>query len=364
MHCSRKEQLIRLRPSDISPKLQPDGSETMEKARKVIRVALKEGTNRFEWMLRRFDGEEILIDGSFTVIRIHGKQILYTVWRDITDRKRTEKGLQRAEEKYRNIFENATEGIFQTTVDGGVLSANPAFAYLFGYESPEEMLALVKDVTYEIYADPGRRVELKRLLEEQGFVHNFEVQCRRKDGQIKWISTNMRIARDRDGKILFYEGTMTDITERKNIQEDLENKSRSLEEANAALRALLKHREQDGYELEEKVISNIKELVLPYVDKLKTSKSQTDQAMVDIIESNLGEIMSPFIKHMTSKYANFTPKEIQIADLIKKGKTTKEMSQVLGLSTRTIDIHRFNIRRKLNLNKTKINLQSYLLSLT
>jgi PAS domain S-box-containing protein len=286
------------------------------------------------------------------------------VCRDITDRKVGEESLRQAEEKYRNIFENATEGIFQTTVDGRILSANPAFARLFGYESPEGMLQAVTDVTREIYTDPGRRLELKSLLEERGLVHGFEVQCRRRDGQITWISTNMRTVRDENGNILFYEGTMVDITERKDIQKDLESKSRSLEEVNAALKVLLKHRQQDSLELEAKVISNIKELVLPYVDRLKTSKSETDRAMVNIIESNLTEIMSPFIRRMASTYGSFTPKEIQIADLIRKGRTTKEMSQVLGLSTRTIDIHRFNIRRKLDINKKRVNLQSYLLSLS
>jgi DNA-binding CsgD family transcriptional regulator len=77
----------------------------------------------------------------------------------------------------------------------------------------------------------------------------------------------------------------------------------------------------------------------------------------------LNEILSPFIKSMASRYANFTPKEIQIADLMKKGKTTKEISQILNLSPRTIDIHRYNIRKKLNINKKKVNLQSYLLTL-
>jgi DNA-binding CsgD family transcriptional regulator len=167
-----------------------------------------------------------------------------------------------------------------------------------------------------------------------------------------------------DGGVPFYEGTMTDVTERKNIQEDLELKSRSLEEANAALRVLLKHREQDSHELEEKIVSNVKALVLPYVERLKESKSQSDRPIVDVIDTNLNEIMSPFIKRMASRYADFTPREIQIADLIKKGKTTKEMSQILMLSTRTIDIHRYNIRRKLSLNKRKVNLQSYLLSLS
>lgn len=282
----------------------------------------------------------------------------------MTKRKQAERALQESEEKYRQIFENATEGIFQTTVNGRLLSANPAFARLFGYESPKEILESVGDITYEIYADPARRFELKRLLEEQGFVRNFEVQCRRRDGGKTWISTNVRIVREKAGEEPFYEGTLSDITERKNIQEDLENKSRSLEEANAALRVLLKHREQDSNELEEKIISNVKQLVLPYLDRLKESSPAGNKAIVDIIETNLTEIMSPFIRRMGSRYANFTPKEIQVADLIKKGKTTKEISQVLKLSTRTIDIHRHNIRRKLTLINKKINLQSYLLSLS
>jgi len=364
MRCTNKEQLIGLSPSDISPDVQPDGIPSSEKTRSIVRQALKEGMSRFEWMLRRFDGEEVLIDGSFTLIQLAGQPILFTIWRDITERKRSEEAIRQAEEKYRKIFENATEGIFQTSVDGRVLSANPAFTRLFGYTSPEEMIASIHDLAYDIYVDPERRRELRRLLEQDGFVNNFEVQCRRKDGKIIWISTNMRVVRDIEGNILYYEGTMIDITERKNFQEELEKKSRSLEEANAALNVLLKHREQDTHELEEKVVNNIRELVLPYVERLKTLRHQSNEAIVGIIESNLGEIMSPFIRRMASRYENFTPREIRIADLIKKGKTTKEMSQLLGLSTRTIDIHRYNIRRKLNLTKKKVNLQSYLLSLT
>jgi len=364
MRCSDKKQLIGLSPSDISPEVQPDGMRSVEKARKIVKITLKEGADRFEWMLRRFDGDEVLIDGSFTLIKLADKPTLFTVWRDITEHRRSEDAVRQAEEKYRNIFENATEGIFQTTMGGRVLSANTAFVGLFGYDSPEEMISSVNDVAYDLYVDPERRNELKSLLDEEGFVNNFEVKSRKKDGKVIWVSTNMKVVRDDSGDILYYEGTMTDITERKNIQEELERKSKSLEEANAALNVLLKHREQDNRELEEKVVNNIKELVLPYVDRLKAQSHHTNEAIVDIIESNLGEIISPFAKRMASRYENFTPKEIRIADLIKKGKTTKEMSTLLGLSTRTIDIHRYNIRRKLNLNKKNINLQSYLLSLT
>ena len=283
---------------------------------------------------------------------------------DITEQKKMEAALKASELKYRNIFENAMEGIFQTGINGEILSANPSFARLFGYRSSQEIMRAVKDIRYEIYADERQRNELRRLLDKQGFVRNFEVLCRRKDGQRIWISINIRAVKDSNNKILFYEGTLVDITERKMIQDDLENKSRSLEETNAALRVLLKQREEDKTDLEEKVLHNIKELVLPYVDKLRAGQQNKDTVIVDIVESNLNEILSPFIKSMASKYANFTPKEIQIADLMKKGKTTKEISTILNLSPRTIDIHRYNIRRKLNINKKKVNLQSYLLSLT
>jgi PAS domain S-box-containing protein len=299
-----------------------------------------------------------------TVATIPGTNKSIASFIDITEHKKMEVALKESEAKYRNIFENAMEGIFQTGVNGEILSANPSFARLFGYRSSEDIKRTLKDIRYEIYADESQRNELRRLLDKQGFVRNFEVQCRRKDGQRIWISLNIRVVRDGDDKILFYEGTLVDITERKKIQEDLENKSRSLEETNAALRVLLKQREEDKTGLEEKVLVNIKELVLPYIDKLRSQQSSSDKVIVDIIESNLNEILSPFIRSMASRYANFTPKEIQIADLMKKGKTTKEISQILNLSPRTIDIHRFNIRRKLNINKKKVNLQSYLLSLT
>lgn len=302
-------------------------------------------------------------DVLITVALIPGTQKSIASFIDITESKKMEAALKESEAKYRNIFQNAMEGIFQTSMNGAIMSANPSFARLFGYRSPEEIMKAVKDIRYEIYTDEGQRNELRRLLDKQGFVRNFEVQCRRKDGQKIWISHNFRAVRDRNNKILFYEGTLVDITERKKIQEDLEDKSRSLEETNAALRVLLKQREEDKTDLEEKVLHNIKELVLPYIGKLRAGQQSKDMVIVDIVESNLNEILSPFIKSMASRYANFTPKEIQIADLMKKGKTTKEISQILNLSPRTIDIHRYNIRKKLNINKKKVNLQSYLLTL-
>ena len=353
--------------------------EALEGKRKALEFVAKTDLQRLQEYsaLRAVDPDKAPGNYETTIVDRHNKtrDVLVNIARipgtkkniasfiDITDRKKMEAELKASEEKYRNIFENAREGIFQTTVEGAILSANLAFARLFGYKSPQEIVRSVKDIAYQIYADPSQRAELNGLLAKHGQVHNYEVQCRRLDGNMIWVSMNARIVKGGDGKDLFYEGTVVDITERKKMQEEIETKSRSLEEANAALKVLLQHREKDNTELEEKVFHNIKELVLPYIDRLKTSRSP-DRAIIDIIESNINDILSPFIKSMASRYENFTPKEIQIADLMKKGRTTKEISQILNLSPRTIDIHRYNIRRKLNISNKKVNLQSYLLSLS
>jgi PAS domain S-box-containing protein len=122
---------------------------------------------------------------------------------------------EQAEAKYRAIFENATEGIFQTTPEGRYLSANPALARIFGYDSPEEMISIIHDLAWQTYVDPQRREELKQLLETRPLVQGFEAERFRKNGQRFWISINGRAVRDGNGKVLYYEGTNQDITPRK-----------------------------------------------------------------------------------------------------------------------------------------------------
>ena len=147
-------------------------------------------------------------------------------------------------------------------------------------------------------------------------------------------------------------------------EEELKLKSLHLEEANTALRVLLKRGEQDKNELEEKVLSNIKELALPYLEKLKLGNLDYKQgAYVEILESNLNDIISPFLKKLSSQYLNLTPTEIQVANLIREGKSTKEIAEILDISERAIEFHWNNIRDKLGLKKSKTNLRSYLLTL-
>lgn len=126
-----------------------------------------------------------------------------------------------AERKYRQIFENAGEGIFQSTPKGCYLTANPALARMLGFSSPEELIQSCRDISREIYVDPARRDEFKRLLKAHGFVRGFEHETFRKDGQRVWVSVNARAVRDGAGKIMYYEGTAQDITERKRAEHAL-----------------------------------------------------------------------------------------------------------------------------------------------
>lgn len=150
----------------------------------------------------------------------------------------------------------------------------------------------------------------------------------------------------------------------KQRERELENKTKSLEELNAALKVLLKKRDEDKVELEEKVLLNVRELILPYLEKLKgRGLDERQKTFADILESRINDIISPFLHSLTVVYKELTPKEIQVADLVKQGKTTKEIAELLNASPRAVEFHRHNLRKKLGLRNEKANLRSHLLSL-
>ncbi|MDQ5986525.1 MAG: hypothetical protein CSYNP_02255 [Syntrophus sp. SKADARSKE-3] len=432
---------------------------------------------------------------------------------DNTERKRAEEALRDSEEKYRNIFEYSVEGIFQSTPDGHFRSLNQASAEILGYESPDELIADVKDLAKQHYANPEDRQLFRRKIEEAGEVRNYEIQFLRRDGEKIWISLNARTVRDKDGKVLYYEGThenitprkmmegalieserrmtdiinflpdatfvidlhgkvifwnraieemtgvkaedilgkgayeyaipfygvrrpilidlilkkdkriestydsiirkksknllisqtwvpqlkgkkvflwgkasplydskgnllgaiesIRDITDHKQAQDairkreaELELTTHELEDLNTALRVLLKQRENDQRELEDRIISNIKVLVLPQIEKLKEKLDGREVLThINLLEGNLKEIVSPFAQKLSAKYLHLTNREIQIANLIKEGKATKEITQILDISESSVNFHRYSIRKKLSLTK-KHNLHAYLSSLT
>ena len=145
-------------------------------------------------------------------------------------KKVAEESLRKAEEKYRNIFEGAVEGIFETSPQGQPLTANPALARILGYDSPDEFISVIQDSAHQVFADPDKRAEYVGLLEKQDVVLGFECEFLRRDGTKIWASLNSRRVCGPDGKTLFYSGFMEDITERKQAEEELKKYREHLEE--------------------------------------------------------------------------------------------------------------------------------------
>jgi PAS domain S-box-containing protein len=286
---------------------------------------------------------------------------------------KTNHDLKDSEEKYKTIFENANDLIVYTDVNGRFVDVNNRSYDLYGFNredcigkhfseigfiDPEETKrcqALFLDMLTE---DSISKIGINALtIDKKPVFVEINSKLIKEDGTIKGILTIMRDITERrqaEEKLQQYHGRLKDIVKERTIE---------LEEANAALKVLLKRREQDKTELEERILTNIKELVLGFLEKLKESNpNDIQKAYIDIIEYNLNDIITPFVQTLSSGYLNLTPTEIRIANLIKQDKTTKDIAEMLKMSSRTIDNHRYSIRKKLKLNNTKTNLTSHLLS--
>jgi two-component system, sensor histidine kinase and response regulator len=163
--------------------------------------------------------------------RINGT---FGISKDITELKLAQEKRERAEENYRSIVENAIDGIFQTSPDGRYLQANMALARIYGYETPGELIDSRTDIAHQLYVDPSRREEFARLLQLTDKVDHFESQVYRKDGSVIWISENARAVRSSSGELLYYEGTVEDVTARKRAEEKLSLANQELEAARDA----------------------------------------------------------------------------------------------------------------------------------
>jgi|GEM_PF-3212999 PAS domain S-box-containing protein len=152
------------------------------------------------------------------------------IFEDITEYKQAGEALKESESRYRTIFENATEGIFLSTPEGKYLTANPSLARMFGYVSPEAMIAGVTDIAQQLYVNPDDRRRFKEEIEKRGSVEGFEIEEYRKDGDRIWVSVNAHTVKDKSGQALHYEGMVQDITARKRAEEEIRKMTRELEE--------------------------------------------------------------------------------------------------------------------------------------
>lgn len=211
----------------------------------------------------------------------------------------------------------------------------------------------------------GIRMVIRGETEE--FLYDYP--CHSPDGN-HWFYMRV-IKMDADGplKIIVSHEEITAIKEAEEAlrksKDDLEIQKRNLEEANIALKVLLRQRDEDKQDLEKKVLTNIKDLVFPYIEKLKRARLRPkDKTNVEIIETHLNEVISPLMQRLTHLNILLTPQEMQIAALVKDGKSSKEIADVLHISETTVHFHRKNLRNKFGLKNKATNLRSYLMSLS
>ncbi len=209
-----REELTHMKAQEINTLRPEEVKAEMDKARKGKRIS-------FEFRHRRADGSIRDVQVFSSCIKMKGKDILHSIVIDITEQKHAENALLESEERYRNVVENAQEGIFQTTPEGRFRMANKATAGILGYDSPRELIESVTDITHQIYVNPEDRIKNLANLDLHGTDLNIELQFYRKDGSVIWVSAQTQSVRDQNGNVICYEGMIQDITDRKNNAEKL-----------------------------------------------------------------------------------------------------------------------------------------------
>jgi PAS domain S-box-containing protein len=271
--------------------------------------------------------------------------------------------LEIANEQLKALLNSTSDVAVLHDLDGKTIALNTVAAVRGGLTIDQAVGCSVDDL-YSADAALSRKENVEKVLSSKKPYHFQEdLDDGIFDGTIYPVF-------DGQGNVVQLAIYAKDITEDvqvfRNLKErerELEVKTGDLEKTNAALTVLLKKREEDKTELEEKVLANMKELVEPYIEELNNTRLSSDQKIfLNILKSNLDEIISPFSYTLSSTYLNFTPTEIRVANLVKEGKTTKEIAALLRVSSKTAGFHRENIRKKLGIKKKKSNLRSLLLS--
>jgi DNA-binding CsgD family transcriptional regulator len=196
----------------------------------------------------------------------------------------------------------------------------------------------------------------------------FDYPCHSPDGQHWYYMRVIRISYDGPVRVVVSHEDITALKlaeeSLKTREQELEDQKQNLEETNIALKVLLQQREKDKLELEQKFLTNIKQMVFPYLDKLKRARIKSrERTFVEIIDSHLNDIISPLLQRLSAANIFLTPQEMQVATLVKDGKTSKEIADILSVSETTIHFHRKNLRTKFGLTNKQTNLRAYLLSL-
>jgi PAS domain S-box-containing protein len=298
---------------------------------------------------------------------------LFGTVQDITELMQIEEKLTKSEAQLKETHRLAHIGIWDWTAETDTVTWSEE---LYDIAGRDPQLPAPSYAEHPNIYTPDSWNRLKAAVErslETCESYQLELELVRPDGSTRWVNAFGGVKYDGIGRVIGLHGTVQDITERKvlemelavyhqELEELVKARTAELEEVNTALKVLINHREADKNQLQEKILSNVNELIIPYLEKIKISPlNPTQKAYMDIVETNLRSIIAPFLNHKTAKHYNLTPQEIQIAALIKSGRSSKDIASILNTSIKTINFHRGNIRRKLGLANKKANLRSNLL---
>jgi PAS domain S-box-containing protein len=299
------------------------------------------------------------------------KGYFVAVFDNITERKQADAALRNREERLKQAQRIGAVGDWEFDVASQEIYWSEEVYRLFERDPGQGPPTYEENMAHYYPEDSKKlQVQVRRAI-ESGEDFDTDYRLKLPSGKSVYHRGIITTKKDQNGRVIKLYGIVQDITERKQVEQELrkreaelEIQTSELEEVNTALRVLLKQRGEDKTELEEKVLANVKELVVPYVERLKKSRLDTKQtAYLSILNSNLHDIVSPFTHKLSSKYVSLTPTEIQTANLVKEGKTTKEIAEILNSSYRTVEFHRKNIRKKIGIVNRKVNLRSHLLSM-
>ncbi len=250
MCASSKEQLLQASLSDLSPPTQADGRTSREKAMEIVAATTAAGSHRFEWWVRRLDGNELPVEVLATTISAQGRCLHVMVARDISQRKQAETAVSDYQQLLESVVENISEGLYRTSAEHVLLFANLAYLRMSGFDSFAQMRRVPRE---RLYANPADRERLLQLLEETGGFRDEEIEYVRRDGRHWWGLSHCVSVRDPEsGAVLYHVGSVTDITERKQTRENLLQLNASLERriaertaelsaSEARLRTLVEH---------------------------------------------------------------------------------------------------------------------------
>jgi PAS domain S-box-containing protein len=351
------------------PLMEVIGIEAFEKARPHVEKVLK-GTRVNYYERFSYDkGDTLDIDGTLIPDtqadgRVNG---YYAILTDITKYIRAQEKLQATENLFRRTFNQSPIGAAMVSLDFKFLRVNQELCRILGYSAEELLETGPFDITHP--DDLKKTVEYAKDL-EQGRVDQYQLDKRyiRKNGDPIWIKLSVRLIKNTEGAPLFYLPMIEDINDQKKQATDIQKKqaelqahAAKLQEMNTALNVLIEHRYDERQKREDEIIAGFKKLIFPYFDSSITNKSREEISLIfDILNRNIREVLFKGNDSTELMFKTFTPLEVQVADLIKQNKSTKEIANILQTSVRAVYFHRENIRKKLNLAKNKTNLKTFL----